>query len=205
MKETGVLNTLSFSVWVGHGDPRILHCRLSALGRAATVFWEAAGYEGREILGLVCFCRAAWAFRNLHQFSIWVGGWSQVFLMLLLQHIAQLVSGAGQILYCDAHWILRLPSPGASVFPSVQDFLFFMLAIFDWVSRLRARGREDGAVGHGEHGKEDRWGNVQSFSSASCQDLLVHGCAQGKRGLQLGTLRSCKFLAASLGLRHCRS
>lgn len=61
-------------------------------------------------------------------------------------------------------------------------------------------------MGHGEHEKEDRWGNVQSLSSASRQDLLVHGGAQGKRGdLQLGTLRSCKFLAASLGLGYCRS
>lgn len=122
MKETGVLNTLSFSVWVGHGDPLILHCRLSALGRAATVFWEATGNEEREILGSVCFCRAAWAFRKLHQFSVWVGGWSQVFLMLLLQHIAQLVSYAGQILYCDAHRILRLPCLGPQCFSACRIF-----------------------------------------------------------------------------------
>jgi hypothetical protein len=55
MKETSVLNTLSFPVWVGHGDPQDLQGGLSALSRAATSFWEAAGNKGREILGLVCF------------------------------------------------------------------------------------------------------------------------------------------------------
>ncbi len=57
---------------------------------------------------------------------------------------------------------------------SACRIFFFMLAIFDWAYRLQVGEREDGAVGHGKHEKEDCWsaGGVER----NMQEQWVKSC-----------------------------
>jgi hypothetical protein len=156
-------------------------------GREKGVSWTGA------------FCWSVWVLARKISFS---DGWGliQVFLMLLLQHIEQLVCDAGQTLRCDLHLTLRRLCLRPQCF-SAYGIFFFMFAIFDWVSRLRAGWQEDGAVGHGEHENEDCWGNMQSLFLSKLSGFAGSWlCAGQAGGLAVGHTMISPDFGSKLGV-----
>jgi hypothetical protein len=83
MKDTGVLNTLLFLVWVGHGDPQDFGLTSSKgwSNCVLKVFWEAGEDWSKAGWVLLCFSVLVTCIGFLC-----ANGWIQVFLTLLHRH-----------------------------------------------------------------------------------------------------------------------